>query len=316
VPDPASDADPAPTAGVVGSSATTGDVRLHLVDGTYELFRAHFSKRPARTDAAGRDVKATVGMVSSLLGLLADAEERPTHIAVAFDNPIESWRNRRFPPYKSSEGVDPDLLAQFDRAEAAVRAVGVTVWSMDEHEADDALATAAVRFAPEVGQVRILTPDKDLAQVVTGRRIVQVDRRRETVRDEAGVREKFGVGPRSIPDLLALVGDTADGIPGLSGFGAKSAASVLARYEHLDAIPDDGDDWDVTVRGAAKLAATLREHRADAELYRELTLLALDVGLGGDLEDLAWHGVPRAAYLAWCDELGLGNVRDRPHRWA
>jgi len=289
--------------------------RLHLVDGTYELFRAHFSKRPSRTDPRGRDVKATVGLVSSLLGLLEDAEEAPTHLAVAFDNPIESWRNERFPPYKSSEGVDPALLAQFDRAERAVTALGVRLWSMDEHEADDALATAAVRFAPEVDQVRILTPDKDLAQVVRDAHIVQVDRLRQTVRDEAGVWEKFGVGPASIPDLLALVGDAADGIPGLAGFGAKSAATLLARYVHLPAIPDDADDWDVTVRGAARLAATLRDERADAELYRELTVLATDLDLGGDLEDLVWSGVPREAYLAWCDELGVTALRDRPSRW-
>jgi 5'-3' exonuclease len=296
-----------------------GRPRLHLVDGTYELFRAHFSKRPPRSDPGGRDVKATVGIVSSLLGLLADTDECPTHLAVAFDNPIESWRNERFPPYKSSEGVDPDLLAQFDRAEQAVAALGVTVWSMDRYEADDALATAAVRFAPDVAQVRILTPDKDLAQVVRGRRIVQVDRLRETVRDEVAVRERFGVGPASIPDLLALVGDTADGIPGLAGFGAKSAATLLARYEHLDAIPDDESAWEVSVRGAAKLAATLRARRADAELYRELTVLATDVALPGDtgaVDDLSWSGVPRADYLAWCDELELTALRDRPTRWA
>jgi 5'-3' exonuclease len=290
--------------------------RLHLVDGTYELFRAHFSKRPGRTDPEGRDVKATVGLVSSLLGLLADREEQPTHLAVAFDNPIESWRNERFPPYKSSAGVDVDLLAQFDRAEQATAALGLTVWSMAEYEADDALASAAVRFAPEVDQVRILTPDKDLAQVVRDRRIVQVDRLRETVRDEAGVRERFGVGPESIPDLLALVGDTADGIPGLAGFGAKSAATLLAHYGRLDAIPDEVDAWEVTVRGATKLAATLREERTDAELYRELTLLATDLDLGVGIDDLAWAGVPRAAFLAWCDELEVTALRDRPTRWA
>ena len=211
--------------------------------------------------------------------------------------------------------VDADLLAQFDRAEAAVAALGLTVWSMNTYEADDALATAAVRFAPQVGQVRILTPDKDLAQVVITQHVVQVDRRRESVRDEAGVWAKFGVGPRSIPDLLALVGDTADGIPGLSGFGAKSAAVLLARYDHLDDIPDDSADWDVTVRSAGKLAATLREHRADARLYRELTVLSTDVALPGDLDDLRWDGVPRDAYLAWCDELELTALRERPSRW-
>jgi 5'-3' exonuclease len=290
--------------------------RLHLVDGTYELFRAHFSKRPSRTDGEGRDIKATVGLVTSLLGLLDDVDEAPTHIAVAFDNPIESWRNERFPPYKSSEGVDPGLLAQFDRAEEAVSALGVRVWSMDEYEADDALATAAVRFAPDFDQVRILTPDKDLGQVVRDASIVQVDRLRGTVRDEPGVWERFGVGPASIPDLLALMGDTADGIPGLAGFGAKSAATVLARYGHIDAIPDDDTAWDVTVRGAAKLAATLRGGRAEAGLYRELALLATDLDLPGDLADLAWSGVPQEAFHAWCDELGLATLRDRPTRWA
>jgi 5'-3' exonuclease len=291
-------------------------VRLHLVDGTYELFRAHFSKRPGRVDPDGRDVKATVGLASSLLWLLEDPEEQVTHVAVAFDNPIESWRNDRFPGYKSSEGIDPALLAQFDDAEAAVAALGVTVWSMDTHEADDALATAAVRFADAVDQVRIMTPDKDLGQVVRDQRVVQVDRRRERTYDAEGVRDKLGVAPASVPDYLALVGDTADGIPGLAGFGARSTATLLAHYGDLDAIPDDAGDWEVTVRGAARLADTLRAGREEARLYRELTRLALDVPLPQDLDDLRWDGVPRGPFLAWCDRLDVGTLRDRPTRWA
>ncbi len=292
-------------------------MRLHLVDGTFELFRAHFSKAPRRHDPTGRDVSATVGVVGSLLRLLEEGDDGPvTHLAVAFDRPIESFRNERFPGYKDGSGVDPVLLDQFEDVEVAVAALGVVVWSMDVHEADDALATAARRFADEVEQVRVLTPDKDLAQVVDGRRIVQVDRMRDTVRDQAGVVERFGVPPASIPDLLALLGDTADGIPGLPGFGATSSAVLLGRYGHLEAIPADPADWDVTVRGAARLAATLAERRDDALLYRELATLVLDVPLREELADLAWAGVPRERFLAWCDTLGVTTLRDRPSRWA
>jgi 5'-3' exonuclease len=291
-------------------------VRLHLVDGTYELFRAHFSKRPPRRSPDDRDVKATAGVVSMLLGLLSDEDEAVTHLAVAFDNPIESWRNDRFPGYKDGSGVDPDLLAQFDDVERAVRALGVVVWSMDRHEADDALATAAVRWVDEVEQVRILTPDKDLGQVVRGDRIVQIDRGRDKRYDEDGVVARLGVRPASVPDYLALVGDTADGIPGLPGFGAKGAAAVLARYPHLEDVPELAVSWDVEVRGATRLAATLAERRDDALLYRELATLALDVPLDERLDDLAWAGVPRERFLAWCDELGVDTLRDRPQRWA
>jgi 5'-3' exonuclease len=291
-------------------------VRLHLVDGTYELFRAHYSKRPSRTAPDGRDVKATVGVVSSLLQLLADEQEQVTHLAVAFDNPIESWRNERFPAYKDGSEVDPALLAQFDDVERATAALGVAVWSMDRYEADDAMATAAVRWADAVEQVRVLTPDKDLGQVVRGERIVQVDRLRAKRYDEAGVVDRLGVRPPSVPDYLALVGDTADGIPGLPGFGAKGAAAVLTRYAHLEAIPDLALEWDVDVRGATRLAATLAERRDEALLYRELATLDLDVPLAESLEDLAWGGVPRDRFLAWCDEVGVDTLRDRPHRFA
>lgn len=291
-------------------------LRLHLLDGTYELFRAHFSKRPSRTAPDGSDVKATVGLLGSVLQLLDDPDEAVTHLAVAFDNPITSWRNERFADYKDGADTDPALLAQFDLVERGVAALGVTVWSMATHEADDALATAAVRFADAVDQIRILTPDKDLGQVVTGERIVQVDRLRARRYDEDGVVERSGVPPVSIPDLLALVGDTADRIPGLPGFGAKSAAAVLSRYGHLEDIPPDGGDWDVPVRGAARLATTLRERADDARLYRELATLDLDVPLSGSLSDLAVTGVPRGRFTAFCDAIGATTLRDRPTRWA
>lgn len=289
-------------------------MRLHLVDGTYELFRAHHSPRPARTDPDDRDVKATVGLVASLLALLAD--EEVTHAAVAFDNPIESFRNRLFAGYKDASGVDAALLAQFDPAEAATRALGLVVWSMADHEADDALATAAVRFADAVDQVRIMTPDKDLGQVVRTDRVVQVDRVRDRVLDERGVRERLGVPPAAVADYLALVGDAADGIPGVPGIGAKTAAALLARYGAIDAIPADGARWDVDVRGAARLAAALVDHREQVALYRRLATLVTDVDLAEDLSDLAWAGVPRRAFLEWCDGAGVDGLRDRPHRWA
>lgn len=290
-------------------------MRLHLVDGTYELFRSHYSRRPSRTAPDGRDVKATVGVLDAVLALLEDADEAVTHVAVAFDNPIESWRNDRFPGYKDSSGVEQAILAQFDLVERAVRSLGVTVWSMDTHEADDALATAAVRWRDDVEQVRVLTPDKDLGQVVDGDRIVQVDRMRGREFDEAGVVERLGVSPASVPDYLALVGDTADGIPGLAGFGAKSTATVLGRYGHLEQVPRDGD-WDVTVRGAEKLRATFAAAYDDALLYRELAMLARDVPLAEDLDDLAHRGVVREDFLAVCDELGVETLRDRPRQWA
>ena len=291
-------------------------MRLHLIDGTYELFRAHYSKRPSRHSPTGQDIKATVGVVGSLLGLLDDPEEEPSHLAVAFDNPIESFRNRMFAGYKDGSEVDPALVAQFDPVEEAVEALGVTVWSMADYEADDALATAAVRFAAEVDQVRILTPDKDLGQVVRGTRIVQVDRMRDREIDEEALRERRGVAPSAIPDLLALVGDTADGIPGLPGFGEKTAATLLAEYGSLAAIPDDPDRWEVSVRGAARLAETLRERRTDAELYRELAVLATDVPLEETLHDLAWQGVPKDRFLSWCDANDVDALRTRPSRWA
>ena len=238
--------------------------RLHLVDGTYELYRAHFSPRPGHIDPSGADRKATVGLVASLLALLSEADEAVTHLAVAFDNPIRSFRNDLFPAYKSDEGVPPELRAQFDPVEEAVRAIGVTVWSMQEHEADDALASGARRFAGEVDQVRIMSPDKDLAQCLRDDRVVQVDRRQRKVTDEATFRGARGFAPTSVPDFLALTGDTADGIPGLPGFGEKGASLLVGAYEHLEAIPDDPLLWTVKPRGAAQLAATLSARREEA----------------------------------------------------
>ncbi len=254
--------------------------RLHLVDGTYELFRAHYSK------ATDRPMKATKGMLQSILALTRDKAERVTHLAVAFDNPIRSFRNTLFAGYKTEKGVDRKLLAQFDAAERAVRGAGIVVWSMKKFEADDALATAAARFAPKVGQVRLMTPDKDLGQCIVGRKVVQVDRMREREYDEKALVARRGVRPVSIPDWLALIGDEADGIPGLDGFGEKSASVLLAKFGHLEAIPDDPRKWPKSVRGADRLAATLAGARKEALLYRTLTRLRFDVPLRESLEDL------------------------------
>jgi 5'-3' exonuclease len=269
---------------------------VHLVDGTYELFRAHFGAPPA-TAPDGAEVGATRGLLRSLQALLR--EPGVTHVAVAFDQVVESFRNRLFPGYKTAEGMPPGLLAQFPLAEEASRALGLVTWPMVEFEADDALATGAARFAgaPGVERVLLCTPDKDLAQCVRGTRVVGLDRMRRRVLDEGGVREKFGVGPESIPDWLALVGDTADGIPGVPRFGEKSASAVLGRYLHLEAIPGDAARWEVAVRGAASLAASLEAHRDAAELYRTLATVRTDVPLAEELDDLRVRG-PRPDLLA------------------
>jgi 5'-3' exonuclease len=290
--------------------------RLHLVDGTYELFRAHYSKRPGHSNATGRDVKATVGMTSSLLMLLDDPDEAVTHIAVAFDNPVESFRNAMFDGYKTGEGMDPDLAAQFDDAERAVEALGVAVWSMDEFEADDGLASGAALFRDEVEQVRILSPDKDMGQCLRGKQVVQIDRMRDKLTDEAKLREVRGVGPASIPDWLALMGDTADGIPGIPSWGAKSAATVLAHYQHIEAIPDDPEKWEVAVRGAKRLADNLAQRRDDALLYKRLATLVEDAPIAKALSEVAWNGVPEGAYTDWCHEMAAPRMLDRPGRWA
>ncbi|HVR64266.1 MAG TPA: 5'-3' exonuclease H3TH domain-containing protein [Polyangia bacterium] len=290
-------------------------MRLHLVDGTYELFRAHYSQRPEHRAPGGWDAKATVGVVSSMLYLLSEEAEAVTHIAVAFDNPIRSFRNDLFPFYKSDEGMDPALRAQFDAVEEAVAALGVTVWSMDEWEADDALATGAARFRAEVDQVRILTPDKDLGQCLVGERVVQIDRRQRKLIDEAALRARRGFGPRSIPDFLALTGDSADGIPGLPGFGEVSASALLGAYEHIEAIPEFPSQWSVKPRGALALGATLAQRRDDALLYRRLATLIEDVPLPQSLDELAFRGVPRAAFERWCDAVGATTLKSTPRRW-
>jgi 5'-3' exonuclease len=290
-------------------------MRVHVVDGTYELFRAHFSKRPGHVSADGRDAKATLGVVQSLLALLGDPAEAVTHLAVAFDNPIRSFRNELFQGYKTEEGVPPELLAQFDAVEEAVEALGVVVWSMKQYEADDAMASAAARFAPKAEQVRLMTPDKDLGQCIRGQKVVQVDRRQDKVTDEPALLSLRGVTPASIPDWLALTGDSADGIPGIDGFGEKSASVVLAKYIHLEAIPSSHLDWKVPVRGAERLASNLAAHRDEALLFRKLATVVEDVPLPHSLADLRWRGVPRAPFLRWCEAVGSTSLKTRPTRW-
>ncbi len=285
-------------------------MKVHLVDGTFELFRSFYGAPSART-SDGREVAATRTLLRSLWGLLH--EPGVTHVAVAFDHVIESFRNDLFAGYKTSDGIDPALWAQFPLAERASAALGLTTWSMVEFEADDALATAAARFAadPEVAEIAILSPDKDLTQCVVGQRIVCVDRIRRNRIDEPRVKEKFGVGPASIPDFLALVGDTADGIPGLPRWGEKSAATVLAHYGHLEAIPDHAFQWKVSVRGAVALADSLREHRAEALLYRTLATLRRDVPLPETLADLAWRGVRGEELGELCREIEDTSFAER-----
>jgi 5'-3' exonuclease len=290
--------------------------RLHLIDGTYELFRAHFAPRPEHRAPEGWDAKATVGVVASLLALLNDPNEDVTHIAVAFDNPIRSFRNDLFPDYKSDEGVPPELRAQFDTVEEGVAAIGVQVWSMHEYEADDGLASGARRFAGEVEQVRIMTPDKDLGQCIVGDRVVQVDRRQNKLTNETAFRALRGFAPRSMPDYLALTGDTADGIPGLAGFGEKSASLLIGAYGHLEAIPAAASAWSVRPRGAAQLAATLAAGREAATLYRKLATLVDTAPCAQSLDEVRFRGVPRARFEAWCDRLGARTLRTMPRRWA
>jgi 5'-3' exonuclease len=267
-------------------------VQVHLVDGTYELFR-YFYALPGHTTADGREVAAVRGVLGTVLQLL---EEGATHVGVATDHVIESFRNDLWAGYKTGDGVDPVLKSQFHPLEDALVAMGVTTWAMVEFEADDALAAAARQAAadPAVDQVVICTPDKDLGQCVVGDRIVQLDRRKGTVFDEAGVTAKFGVPPESIPDYLGLVGDTADGFPGIPGWGAKSAAAVLARYRHLEDIPPLGDRWDISVRGAAKLAAALVGGWEHALLFRDIATTRADCLDPFPVDDLRWRGPTEA----------------------
>jgi 5'-3' exonuclease len=285
-------------------------MRVHLVDGTYELFRSYFGAPKATVDGLG-EVGAVRGLLRSLLALAR--EDAVTHVACAFDHVIESFRNELFPGYKTAEGVPEDLLAQFPLAERAAHALGLVVWPMVEFEADDALATAAARYGadPSVERVLICTPDKDLAQCVQGTRVVCFDRMRRKLLDEDGVLAKFGVAPASIPDWLALVGDSADGIPGIPRWGEKAAASLLAHYEHIEAIPDEESSWAVSVRGAAALAASLRGLRTEAILYRTLATLRRDAPISEDLEALRWRGVRAPELEALCNVIGDTSFRDR-----
>ena len=286
-------------------------MKVHLLDGTYELFR-HFFAMPKQADTEGHEVGAIVGVLSSVLGML---EGGATHLGVATDHVIESFRNDLWAGYKTSAGIEPDLLAQFHPLEDALAALGVKVWAMVEFEADDALAAAAHLAAqrPEVEQVIICTPDKDLSQCVVGERIVQLDRRKRETRNEPGVVARFGVGPKSIPDYLALVGDTADGFPGIPGWGEKASGALLGRYRHLEQIPPSPSTWDVPVRGAARLSSALEENRELALLFRTLATLRTDVPVFKELDELRWRG-PRAEFEQVAKRLGVTGLWDRARR--
>lgn len=288
-------------------------VKVHLIDGTYELFR-HFYGVPSHVTAAGHEVAAVRGVLGSVLGLLEDGA---THVGVATDQIIESFRNDLYPGYKTGEGVDPVLYGQFRPLEVALEAMGVVVWAMREWEADDALASAAKVAAADdrVEQVVICTPDKDLAQCVAGTRVVQLDRRKRQLVDEDGVRAKFGVSPSSIPDYLALVGDSADGFPGLAGWGAKSAAAVLAHYRHLEAIPDAGGQWEVSVRNGPRLAAGLAAGREEALLYRDLATLRTEPPIVDGVDELRWQG-PAAGFAEMAAHLDAGATVRRAEELA
>jgi 5'-3' exonuclease len=280
---------------------------VHLIDGTYELFR-HYYALPSAKDAAGREVAAVRGVVNSVLGMITAGA---THVGVATDHVIESFRNRLWSGYKTGAGIEPELLAQFPRLEEALSALGIAVWPRVEFEADDALATAAAVAERDarVDRVFICTPDKDLAQCVRGTRMVQMDRRTRTIRDEAGVIAKFGVPPASIPDYLALVGDAADGYPGLPGWGAKSAAALLAKFGHLESIPEDWHTWSVNAASPARLAKTLAAEHELALLFRNLATLRTDVPLPESVDDLRWQG-PTPAFAALAAQ--LDPVSGRP----
>ena len=284
-------------------------MKVHLIDGTYELFRGFYGPPPKQAPD-GRQVGATIALLQSLITLLSDPEV--THVGCAFDHVVESFRNDLFSDYKTGEGIDPDLFAQFPLAEEAVAALGLVVWPMVEFEADDALSTAALHFAedPQVEQVVICSPDKDLAQLVSGNRIVCWDRRRDIIYDEAVVIEKYGVAPASIPDWLALVGDAADGIPGVPSWGAKSSAVMLAKYAHLEDIPLELAQWDVKLRGANRLYDNFMAQREQAFLYRRLTRLRIDVPLAEKLDDLRWKG-PSEDFASFCRSLGADDLPGR-----
>jgi len=283
-------------------------MQVHLIDGTYELFRYHFAPGGSKVTDDGLEVGATHGVLRSLLSMVRN--DGVTHVGVATDSVIESWRNDVYPHYKTGDGVPPELMKQFPLVEEGLDLAGFTVWPMIKYEADDALAAGAVMAAADdrVEQVLICTPDKDLAQCVTSdSRIVQFNRRERKLIDEAGVIEKFGVKPESIPDYLALVGDTADGFPGLKGWGAKSTSTLLARYLHLENIPADPADWDVKVRGATGLAATLAEHIEVAQLFRRLATLDKTGPAIGNVDSLAYTG-PKPGFEEFCQRIEATNL--------
>jgi 5'-3' exonuclease len=281
---------------------------VHLIDGTYELFRYFFAV-PSAKDAAGQEIGAVRGVLGSVLSMI---EAGATHLGVATDHVVESFRNDLYFGYKTSEGVAPELLSQFPILEEALQAMGVLVWPMVEFEADDALASAAAKAAQDdrVTRVIICTPDKDLGQSVVGSRVVQLDRRRDALRDEAGVLTKFGVKPQSIPDYLAVVGDSADGFPGIAGWGPKAAALVFSRYPHLEDIPKDGRDWDPPIRRATRLAESLFAAWDDALLFRTLATLRLDVPVFESIDDLLWKG-PRPEFEKMCKRLSAPELLRR-----
>ena len=275
-------------------------MNVHLIDGTYELFR-HFFGVPPAADVSGQEIGAVRGVLASVLSMI---ERGATHIGVATDHVVESFRNKLYPGYKTSEGVAPELLSQFPILEEALEAMGVMVWAMVYFEADDALASAAGKAAQDhhVRQVLICTPDKDLSQCVVGSRVVQLDRRRDVLRDEAGVVARFGVMPQSIPDFLAVVGDSADGFPGVPGWGLKAAALTLSQYPHLEDIPKDWRDWHLSIRRARLLSESLRNSWNDALLFRTLATLRLDVPVFDTVEDLRWKG-PRPNFEEYCHRM-------------
>jgi len=289
-------------------------MKIHLVDGTYELFRAYYGV-PSALSPDGTEVGAVRGLVQTLLSLLR--QDDVTHVGCAFDSVVESFRNKMFSGYKTSDGMPEDIKNQFALAERAAKALGVVVWPMEEFEADDAIASAVHQWqdVSDVEQIIICSPDKDLAQMVIGTRVVLLDRRRRITIDEEGVKDKFGVLPDSIPDYLALVGDAADGIPGIPKWGAKTASTVLKRYTHIEAIPESHLLWDAEVRGAKTVAENLVTHKTDAFLYRELATLCVDVPILESIDDLKWVGANRSEYVELCNDMGFDGLASSPNQW-
>ena len=289
-------------------------MKIHLVDGTYELFRAYYGV-PSVLSPDGTEVGAVRGLVQTLLSLLR--QDDVTHVGCAFVSVVESFRNKMFSGYKTSDGMPEDIKNQFALAERAARALGVVVWPMEEFEADDAIASAVHQWRDmsDVEQIIICSPDKDLAQMVIGTRVVLLDRRRRITIDEEGVKDKFGVLPDSIPDYLALVGDAADGIPGIPKWGAKTASTVLKRYTHIEAIPESHLLWDAEVRGAKTVAENLVTHKTEAFLYRELATLCVDVPILESIDDLKWVGANRSEYGELCNDMGFDGLASSPNQW-